>query len=522
MRPAFLALSLFACLTQAAPYKAYNFSVPIDHFHNETRYEPHSDGVFDLRYWFDSSYYRPGGPVFVIAAGETSGEDRFEFLSQGIVTQLAKAYHGLGVILEHRYYGTSYPFEEVTAENLRFLTTEQSLADHAYFAKNIVFPGLEAHDLTAPATPWVAYGGSYAGAQVAFLRKVYPDVFWGAVSSSGVTAAVVDYWKYFEPIRNYAPADCIDSIQTLTDVVDGILIDNPDNTALHAQLQAAFGVSPAIDNTDFAFILQNPLGGFQGRNWDPSVGSYDFRYYCDNITSPEPLYPPNNYTSLLPKLLSAAGYDPTDKALVASLRNQIGYVNGTTPSSLIESKTAKKSTKAAKDSLPKDSTTSWNYQVCTEWGYYQGGATVPPHIRPLLSRLIDIPYLSSFCSSDFGITTPPDVDRINKHGGFNFSYPRVAIIGGAADPWRDATPLAQGLPGRESTDSEPFILIDIPGEHVWDGIRGAVHHWDQNGLPEERGGGVMPPREIVHVQRQIVRFVGGWLREWRDGREDSL
>ncbi|KAL4807500.1 serine carboxypeptidase S28-domain-containing protein [Aspergillus unguis] len=493
-------------LPAAAQYKEHNFTVPIDHFHNETRYEPHTDQTFNLRYWFDDTHYEPGGPVFVIAAGETNGEDRFEFLSQGIVTQLAQEYHGLGVILEHRYYGASYPFAEDTVHSLRFLSTEQSLADHAYFAQNVVFPGLEDLDLTAPETKWIAYGGSYAGAQVAFLRKVYPDVFAGAVSSSGVTAAIVDFWKYYEPIRVYAPADCIDTIQTTTDILDRVFIDHPRNKTLHARVQAAYGLLEPINNTDFVNTLSGVLGAFQSRNWDPAVGSYEFRHYCDNITHPGPLYAANNYTAFLPEILSVAGYNASNKTLLSALRNTIGYLN--------LSSTAEVEDEAESDSesLPRSSGTSWSYQVCTEWGYFMPGSTVPTSIRPLISRLIDLEYTSSFCASTFNITTLPDIERINKHGGLNFSYPRVALIGGTADPWRDATPHAQGLEPRDSSDEEPFILMDVPAEHVWDGIRGGVHHWDQNGLPlGDDDDSKIKPKEVEEVQREIVRFVGTWL-----------
>lgn len=47
-------------------YPARYLDVPVDHFHNETKYAPHSNGTFKLRYWFDDSYYKPGGPVFVL------------------------------------------------------------------------------------------------------------------------------------------------------------------------------------------------------------------------------------------------------------------------------------------------------------------------------------------------------------------------------------------------------------------------------------------------------------------------
>lgn len=160
-------------------YPEHNISVPIDYLHNDTKYEPHSNGTFPLRYWFDASYYKDGGPVIVLQSGETDGTGRLPFLQKGIVHQLAQATNGIGVILEHRYYGTSFPTPDLSTPNLRFLTTEQALADMAYFAQHVVFEGLEDKNLTAPETAYFGYGGSYAGAFVAFMRVVYPDVYYG-------------------------------------------------------------------------------------------------------------------------------------------------------------------------------------------------------------------------------------------------------------------------------------------------------------------------------------------------------
>jgi hypothetical protein len=74
----------------------------------------------------------------------------------------------------------------------------QSLQDSAYFANNVVFPGLEDRKLNAQNVPWIYYGGSYAGAKAAFARSLFPDVFWGGIASSAVTTAVVDFWEYYE------------------------------------------------------------------------------------------------------------------------------------------------------------------------------------------------------------------------------------------------------------------------------------------------------------------------------------
>jgi hypothetical protein len=121
--------------------------------------------------------------VIVLQSGETSGTNRLPYLQKGLLHELALATNGIGVVLEHRYYGTSFPTPDLSTENLRFLTTDQALADEAYFAKNVVFNGLEHLNLTAPNVAYIGYGGSYAGAFNAILRKLYPDVFWGEWSS---------------------------------------------------------------------------------------------------------------------------------------------------------------------------------------------------------------------------------------------------------------------------------------------------------------------------------------------------
>ena len=88
------------------------FEQPLDHFSND----PHS---FKQRYWVNKRHYKKGGPVIVLDGGETSGEDRLPFLDTGIVEILTKATNGLGVVLEHRYYGESIPVANFSTDSLR-------------------------------------------------------------------------------------------------------------------------------------------------------------------------------------------------------------------------------------------------------------------------------------------------------------------------------------------------------------------------------------------------------------------
>ena len=273
-------------------YPAYNVSTPVDHFHNESKYEPHTDAKFPLRYWFDAQYYKPGGPVIVLSGGETSGEDRFPFLQKGILSQLANATNGIGVILEHRYYGESWPTANLSTKSLRFLTTDQSVADAAYFAQNVKFPGMEHLDLTSKTTPYIAYGGSYAGAFVAILRKVYPDVYWGAISSSGVTEAIWDFAEYFRAAYVYGPPECVKRTQKLQHVVDNVFTADEGYATVDTKAVREFFGFPNISTVpEFMDTIKWGINGLQGLNWDPEISDNTFFDYCGNVSSDALEYP---------------------------------------------------------------------------------------------------------------------------------------------------------------------------------------------------------------------------------------
>ncbi|KAI4128358.1 MAG: hypothetical protein LQ338_002760 [Usnochroma carphineum] len=492
-------------------YAEHNITVPIDYFHNETMYEPHSNGTFPLRYWFDASYYKDGGPVIVLQSGETDGTGRLPFLQKGILHQLAQATNGIGVVLEHRYYGKSFPTPDLSTPNLRFLTTQQALADMAYFAQNVVFEGLEDKNLTAPETAYFGYGGSYAGAFVAFLRVQYPDVYYGTISSSGVTEAIWDFWEYYEPVREYGPPDCI-SLQTkLINVADNILRNN---TQYVSQLKSAFGLSGITYNDDFAQVLSYPIGGWQGRNWDPDVNDPSFYEYCDNITSPVLINNATaNATTTVRQLLSAGGYANQISTLTTPMLNFINYIQQNYVAPVLASNTTLDQQYSTHNQTFYDQTDlaqtwrSWPYQYCTQWGFLQTGSGVPCNELPLISRLLTLEYNSLICKGAFNITGPPDTAAINKYGGFDIAYDRLAIVDGEQDPWRGASPHSPLARNRTSTVERPFLLI-----------QGAVHHWDENGRFANETTAALPPGPVREVQREEVGFVREWLEEFRAGK----
>lgn len=327
-------------------------------------------------------------------------------------------------MLEHRYYGTSIPTEDFSTENLRFLTTDQALADQAYWSRNIVFPGLEHLDLTAGNAPHIAYGGSYAGAFVAFLRKLYPDVYWGefhscpffvgiplgstllicvitigAISSSGVTAAIYDYWAYFEPIRVYGEPACIENTQKITNMMDNILI-GLDDSATTAQLKGAFGLPNVTYDDDFMYAIASGIESWQGKNWDPELNDPTFDIYCSNITADEIIYPDTkSKKETVQDLLKKGGYESEVDNLTTPLLNWIGWLDQYSVSSCEGDQdscyTTHNDTYYAQDDITQD-WRAWPYQVSVS-------LSTPP-----FPSLVNDPFLTSHSTAHNGASSKPD------------------------------------------------------------------------------------------------------------------
>lgn len=240
-------------------YTIYAFDQPIDHFPDSPRYEPHTNATFQQHYVFDDSYYVPGGPIFLYIGGETDLASRFSNLETGIIQILMEAFGGLGIILENRYYGQSYPFNESTTENLRFLTTEQTIADNAYFAQHVQLENVtDGSNLTASERPWILYGGSLAGAQTAFSLVEYEDILWGGIASSGVVIATLAYPEWYYPPQKFLPSDCTSRINDIVNKTDMLIAQN--NTEAIQQLKEIFGLGPLSNLGDFAMTIAFPLG----------------------------------------------------------------------------------------------------------------------------------------------------------------------------------------------------------------------------------------------------------------------
>lgn len=140
------------------------------------------------------------------------GEATAKWMTQGAWIQYAKEHNALCFQLEHRFYGKSHPTEDLSNDNLKYLSSEQALADLAYF----IVAMNEKHQLDFGTVKWIAFGGSYPGSLAAWLREKYPHLVFAAVSSSGPLLAKADFREYFDVVTQSLGTysdNCVDAVQ---------------------------------------------------------------------------------------------------------------------------------------------------------------------------------------------------------------------------------------------------------------------------------------------------------------------
>uniref|UniRef100_I3MZJ1 Serine protease 16 n=2 Tax=Ictidomys tridecemlineatus TaxID=43179 RepID=I3MZJ1_ICTTR len=168
-----------------------------------------SDGrSFLQRYWVNDQH-RAGqeGPVFLHLGGEGS-------LGPGSVmaghpAALAPAFGALVISLEHRFYGLSVPPGGLGMAQLRYLSSRHSLADvvSARLALSRLFN-------VSSTSPWICFGGSYAGSLAAWTRLKFPHLIFASVASSAPVRATLDFSEYNDVVsRSLANAAIGGSLQ---------------------------------------------------------------------------------------------------------------------------------------------------------------------------------------------------------------------------------------------------------------------------------------------------------------------
>lgn len=481
----------------AAVEGPFCFDQKISHFDQSVT------GTFCQRYWLNTKAWKAGGAVILHDAGENDATGSTLFLKKGLIHHLMTATNGLGIVLEHRYYGESNPLGSYSTDDLRFLNLRESLEDSANFIRNfklpggVSVPGADANSFKPNVAPWLYQGCSYPGGKAAFMRQQYPDLIFGAVAGSAVTEAIDEFSSYYEAFQKYYKnQDCVSELQDAIKVIDTWL----DDEKLAPALKSLFGAA-TLKNDDFAYFLRWPLQ-FQKRGV-PSGSTPIPDSFCSTLqedTAPITVAGKQvpgsvvNFANATRVWVRQTGSCGTDENAVAQCYDTS---DGSAAAKLRAANTLRETWRP------------WIFQQCTEYGYFFGPA--PP--GGVLSKYLTYDVHHRICrqafppGQKFSIPDRPNTDKVNCHGGREINVERVMFTAGQEDPWRPAMPNAEDVQ-RPNTTSQ--VLYTIPGGgHCWDS---QGYSEIDSGAPGDNGPEPEPIRSTHHFQINAVKT---WLNDWK-------
>lgn len=129
--------------------------------------------------------------------------------------ELAYELGALVVAVEHRFYGTSQPFDNLATEHLQYLNSRQALNDLAQFS-DFFQDAINARFGQTGRNQWISIGGSYPGALSAWYRYKFPHKTAGSLASSGVVEAILNYTAFDEQVARSAGPECAEHLRAVT------------------------------------------------------------------------------------------------------------------------------------------------------------------------------------------------------------------------------------------------------------------------------------------------------------------
>ncbi|KAG2355878.1 serine carboxypeptidase S28-domain-containing protein [Suillus spraguei] len=384
----------------------YYFDQLIDHNNPDL-------GTFQQRYWMNWEYYEPGGPIILMTPGEVNA-DGYEFFvtNYSINGLIAQQQNGAAILIEHRFFGDSNPYDNLTSQSLALLTIQQAIDDLVYFATTADLP-MPGGDAVKPGqAPWILVGGSYS--------EPFPAIRWSMIA-----------------------------------YLDGMYAAN--DTAGIRTLQEAFALGGLNHVGDFAAALEYNLWDWQSMQPDDGPGSM-FYEFCDALEVKDGVNAgPDGWG--LDNAINAWGnfWNTTYYEYTCQDQDVEACLGSFVPTDIYW-------TNVTVDNPGR----SWFWMVCNQIGFYQVG---PPEGQPaIVSRILQPSFIERQCVNMFpqAFASPPNTPTAETnamYAGWNVDVPRLFFANGLRDPWRGGTVSADGL-NKPNTTSMPIYMSD--GFHTSD------------------------------------------------------
>jgi len=337
---------------------------------------------------------------------------------QGAVVHYAEKFNALLFEVEHRFYGESQPTNDLSVANLKYLSSEQALADLAHFIE--VINKKYGFDKS---TKWIAFGGSYAGSLTAWLRQRYPELVYGAVSTSGPLLAKVDFTEYFDvvtsAIEKYSP-ECTVAIKKSFDQIDVLLKSTSGQRVLDKKFKLCSPVKQSVDNPlDVAGLFEGLASNFafvaQYNNDNDGI-PYTITQICDVMNNASTGPEVNRLAAvnqLLLDVFNSTCFEYKYDTMIQEMRN-----------------VSWNSSEAA-------GTRQWTYQTCNEFGFYQTSEDKKKLFGDRFSIDLFIKQCTDIYGSNFNVESLNElIEHTNEiYGGLSPNTTNVIYVHGSADPW---------------------------------------------------------------------------------------
>lgn len=390
------------------------FTQMLDHF------DPTNARTWKQRYFENKDYYKSGGPMFLLIGGEGTAEAKWMVEGQWI--EYAKQFGAMCFQLEHRFYGKSHPTADTSVKNLVYLSSEQALADIAYFIESMNEIYKDYNNIK-----WIVFGGSYPGSLAAWMRIKYPHLVHGAVSSSGPVLAKIDFQEYYvvveDALREYTK-NCVDVIAAA-------------NNQFHIMLRHPIGQKGIVKK----FNLCDPIDpGFTTRADISNL----YETLASNFAEIIQYNKDNRNNSKMANLTVDSVCDILmDEKLgiaidrLAHVSNLILNANKEKCLNFRYNKMIHELRNVTWESEASEGGRQWIYQTCTEFGFFQTSTAR----QVLFSETFPVEFFTQQCVDIFGPRYNIDllnnaVKRTNTiYGALKPEITNVVFVHGTIDPW---------------------------------------------------------------------------------------
>lgn len=345
--------------------------------------------------YYENFNYVAGGQfenVVLYVGGESDLRESTAYRDSFI--ELANRTNSAIFAIEHRFYGDSQPFTELTSENLKYLSIDQALEDYVTFIKFI-----DAHPMrNKNPLRLVIVGGSYTGAISSWFRLKHPEyaiASWASSAPVNIKNEFQEYDEYVAQQLEEISPNCLSNAKTLLKQAETVI--RYGSRADIDSIKKTFGFSTDTNDISFLYVMTDILCTWVQYNSNT--------HYMDRFCKEQSEVADwNTFVITFNQYLTETQQTPADWDLLA--QNNVSIYN------------------------PYHNGRAWSWQTCTEVGWFQTAS------GKLRSSLINISYFQNVCETLFGIEQLPDEKAQNKkYGGVDPDSTNVYYNYGSVDPW---------------------------------------------------------------------------------------